>query len=114
MGAAEISAQGRADLVIKELRIDAAIHGDGIGRAVQRRVESRFTPAQRRQFGGGAAWRQMSPELRQVLIALGTNRHDAEACAGMAWEQFKPDEQSALGSMARQWARELQNSGWLR
>lgn len=78
--------------------------------ALNRQAESRGVS------GGlfGQAWRRMAPELRQVLIALGTDRRDTEAAAALPWAQLSADERIAVGALARDWRRQLETAGWLR
>lgn len=68
----------------------------------------------RRGSVSGAAWRAISPQLREVLLSLCTDRRNVDADSLMAWGQLTPDERAAIGATARTWRRELQGAAWLR
>jgi len=59
-------------------------------------------------------WRQLSPDLRAVLLTLCTERSDPHRDALQGWAAFGPDERVRIGAMARQFARDLKGAAWLR
>lgn len=106
-----------AALTVDELRADAALHGETVQQAAIRRCRDVCEAAARRRGRGGLGgeqWRRMAPELRQVLVAMATDRRDPESAALLPWDQLTPDERIAIGSTARDWKRQLEGAGWLR
>ena len=101
-------------LLQAELQADAAMHSDGIRQAAVRRARATLNAQHGRGGITAAVWRSISPELRQVLCTMATARRDVEAAAATPWAQLSDDERICIGSLARQWRRELEGAAWLR
>lgn len=106
--------QAHAELRTAELQADAAMHGETVAQAAIRRCRETLNKGRPRGGITGEKWRLITPELRQMLAAMATNRTDPEAVAVMPWEQLSADEKLSIGSLARDWRRQLDGAGWLR
>lgn len=95
----------------EDLHTEAALRGESLGAVALRRCRDALD---RGGHVSGAAWRQLSPALREVLLTLCTQRRDVESAALMPWAQLTADERIAIGATARTFARELKGAAWLR
>ncbi len=66
------------------------------------------------EFGANAAWRRMNLDTRAMLVSLATDRRSAMNAASGPWGGFTPDEQVAIGALARLLRRDLAEAGVLR
>lgn len=104
--------EAREELRVAELQADAAMRGESIAQAGIRRARDAMQRA--RPNLPGEAWRKLTPDVRQLLIAMATDRRDAQAAAQLPWAQLSDDERLCVGALAREWRRQLDLSGWLR
>lgn len=102
-----------ASVDLAALRVEAAMRGEPtIGRAIARRARERME-----RSGAAAApyvWRTMPDTMRELLLTMATERKVTPAVLHQPWEAFSDAERLAIGSTARQWARELDRAGMLR
>lgn len=99
-------------LRVAELMADAALHGETIAQAGMRRARDAMQRA--RPNLPSEAWRRMSTEVRQLLVAMATDRRDPDAAALLPWSQLTEEERLSVGVLAREWRRQLDGAGWLR
>jgi len=101
------------ELRTAELQADAALNGETVARAAVRRARAALD-AQRPGGVSGATWRAMSLQVRELLVSMATTRRDVEAAALTPWQQLPDEERQCIGSLAREWRRQLEGAGWLR
>lgn len=98
-----------------EFMAEAAMRGETPHQAGMRRCWDAVKRNSKRSSPGAISWRLLSEDLRRLLLTMCTNRDKLDFVVHEPWESFTPDERLAMGSMARQWRRELdQAAGCLR
>lgn len=103
-----------AEMRTAELQADAALHGETIAQAGIRRARDAIDRGRKGGPVSGQMWRRMSVELRAVVLSQASERAEPLEAAAMPWEQLSEAEKLTVGSLARQWRRELDGAGWLR
>jgi len=102
-----------ADLGKADTAAEAAIAARAVGDAAL--LKARAT-ANRHWGATAAAWRGMSPFLRELFVSMYTETPAGrvQLVAQQPWDSFSTAERCAIGAAARQLHRETERAGWLR
>ena len=98
------------------LRAEADAASVSIGEVVRRTVRTRIEARERPGWDSlpGRTWRAIEPAVRGVLVMLAADQQgDPHELARQPWEAFSPQDQAAIASCARSFARELKHAAAL-